>query len=293
MTNQTIRRARKPLAALLLSLSLLLLGPAASALADTSSKVTICHATESLRKPYVKITIARSAEAAHSAHQDGRDIIPAPDAGCDAVTPPPPVDLCPNLLGDQAEVPPGYVVEDTTDFCIPEVTPEPGVFVPCVVSAGVQQTDTTVTGTPADDTIDCSLASPGKMIDGLEGNDTITGTQFLDTITGGDGNDTITGLGGDDVISGNNGNNTISGGEGNDNITSGTGSDTLSGEAGNDFLDGGLGIDSISGGLGDDSLVGPNNDSSVDTVSGGDGVDTCTGPGLEGDIVSGCETQTA
>src|SRR5688500_7423960 len=50
--------------------------------------------------------------------------------------------------------------------------------VPCTVSLGVTQSDTTVTGTPLPDIIDCSAASPGKTINGLSGDDTITGTAF-------------------------------------------------------------------------------------------------------------------
>src|SRR3990170_7878181 len=81
------------------------------------------------------------------------------------------------------------------------------VFIPCVANPGVMQTATTVTGTPGDDTIDCSAALPGKNIDGLGGNDTITGTAFSDRIDGGAGNDTITSgpavsLGDDTVIGG-------------------------------------------------------------------------------------------
>ena len=50
--------------------------------------------------------------------------------------------------------------------------------VDCVVSAGVTQTATTVTGTNRNDTIACGGASRGKKIIGRAGNDTITGTAF-------------------------------------------------------------------------------------------------------------------
>jgi hypothetical protein len=46
------------------------------------SKVTICHATGSDTNPFVKITIAEPAVAAHRRHQNEEDIIPAPDEGC-------------------------------------------------------------------------------------------------------------------------------------------------------------------------------------------------------------------
>lgn len=42
------------------------------------AKVRICHATGSETNPYVLITIAEPAVAAHKRHQDGRDLIPAP-----------------------------------------------------------------------------------------------------------------------------------------------------------------------------------------------------------------------
>ena len=283
-----VRQLRAPL---MLSVALVAFGAPTLASAAPAGKTTICHATGSEKNPYVRITVSNDALAAHDAHQDGRDLIPAPDTCPGTVAPPPPPDdVCANIPGDQATVPEGFV-DDGAGNCFPDpVLP----FIECVVSAGVMQTATTVTGTPADDTIDCSAASPGKTIDTFAGNDTITGTAFLDVITSGDGNDTVTGLAGNDVIDAGGGNNTVTGGLGDDTVTAGTGSDTLTGSEGNDFLDGGTGIDTLSGGPGDDKLVGPNNDSSVDTVSGGDGVnDVCTGPGLDFDIVSGCETQTA
>jgi hypothetical protein len=125
--------------------------------------------------------------------------------------------------------------------------------VDCVVGPGVTQTDTTVTGSPGNDTIDCGGTNPAKTINGNGGNDTITGTDFNDTINGGDGDDTITG---------------------------GTGEDTI---------DGGLGIDTISGSAGNDNLVGASNDGSQDKLAGGDGIDTCQGPAPDPDIHTSCE----
>ena len=282
-------RKSRALGALITSLALVAFLAPAPASSAPVGKTTICHATGSVKNPYVRITVSNAALASHDLHLDSRDIIPAPGAPatCPVVPVPPPVtDVCPNLPGDQPVVPDGF------DLVNGECVPEPGPFIPCVVSAGVTQTATTVTGTPADDTIDCSAASPGKMIDTFAGNDTITGTAFADVINSGGGNDTVTGLAGDDVINAGDGNNTVTGGLGDDTITAGTGSDTLTGSEGNDSLNGSTGIDTISGGPGADQLVGPNNDSSVDTVSGGGGNDVCTGPGLDFDIVSGCEIQT-
>jgi RTX calcium-binding nonapeptide repeat (4 copies) len=124
---------------------------------------------------------------------------------------------------------------------------------PCVVGPGVTQNETTVTGSPGNDTIDCTNVGPGKTINGNAGNDTITGTAFDDTINGGDGNDTITG------------------------------------GAGNDTLNGGLGIDTVSGSDGNDNLVGPSNDGSSDSLDGGLGTDTCQGPAPDPDTHASCE----
>ena len=288
--HQMNSRGRTALAALITGLGLVaLLAPAPASSAAPAGKTTICHATGSANNPYVRISVSNNALPAHAAHQDQQDIIPAPPTCPDTPVPPPVTDVCPNLAGDQPVVPDLFVL--VNGICVPALDLE---FVPCVVSAGVTQTATTVTGTPADDTIDCSAASPGKTIDTFAGNDTITGTVLADVVTAGVGNDTVTGLAGDDVLTGGDGNNTITGGLGDDTITGGTGNDTLTGSEGNDSLDGGSGIDTLSGGPDDDDLVGPNNDGSVDTVSGGDGTgDICTGPGLDFDIVSGCETETA
>ena len=124
----------------------------------------------------------------------------------------------------------------------------------CVVGPGVTQTDTTVTGTPANDTIDCTSADPGKTINGGGGNDTITGTRFNDTINGGAGDDTITG------------------------------------SAGNDRLSGGLGMDTLSGSAGNDNLSGPGNDLAQDRLNGGTGTDSCGPVGVPPDIRDSCES---
>ena len=210
-----------------------------------STNVTICHATGSLTHPYVTITVAKSALAAHQTHQDRRDIIPAPSKGCP-----------PNLT-------------------FPGPTPNPGPFVPCVVSLGVLQTATTVTGTSGDDTIDCTNASPGKWILGLDGNDTITGTAFDDTIIGGNGNDTITGGPGVDYIEGNAGN------------------DTLTGSAGNDTLIAGTGNDTLSGGLGNDTLLATPADAGADGLFGDADLDTCVSAASDGDTQTTCEAGSA
>lgn len=49
-------------------------------------KVTLCHATGSVKNPYVVITISERAAQYHVRHHAGRDIIPAPAGGCQGST---------------------------------------------------------------------------------------------------------------------------------------------------------------------------------------------------------------
>jgi hypothetical protein len=300
----TLRRS--VVTGLFASAALVVVVPGASA--QPAQKVPICHATGSATNPYVAITVSENAVAAHRSHQDRQDVIPAPPTGCatdvcpniaaiqlvvpaglviDAVSGAcvsPPVDVCPNIEGVQPSVPAGLIVDDAGNC----VAPPP--VVGCVVSIGVMQTATTVTGTILNDTIDCTAASPGKTIDGLAGNDTITGTAFNDTIDGLDGNDTITGLGGVDVLTGGNGDDTLTGSDGNDTLSGNAGDDTLSGGAGDDVLDGGDGIDVLNGGTGNDNLSGPSNDQDQDTLNGDSETDVCAGPAPDGiDLYTGCE----
>ena len=153
----------------------------------------------------------------------------------------------------------------------------------CVVGPGVTQTATTVTGSPGDDTIDCTGRDPGKKINGNGGNDTITGTSFNDTINGGDGNDTLTGGPGNDTMTGGDGDDTLTGSDGKDKLTGGNGDDTLNG---------GAGLDKLNGDSGADTLNGPANDDSRDVLNGGTGpasttVDGCFGP--PEDSITNCE----
>ncbi len=168
----------------------------------------------------------------------------------------------------------------------------------CVTSFGVTQTDTTVTGTTANDTIDCGGALPGKTVNGSGGNDSITGTVYVDTLNGDSGNDTMTGAIGNDILNGGIGDDTLTGSAGDDLLNGGTGDDTLTGSEGidtlkgdddNDTLNGGIGNDSLDGGPGtdilrgdpgNDSLTGPPWDGRSDSLNGGADTDTCEPPGL-------------
>jgi Ca2+-binding RTX toxin-like protein len=88
------------------------------------------------------------------------------------------------------------------------------------------------------------------VINGLQGDDTITGQNGIAslthlTINGGDGNDTLGGGDGDDAINGGNGNDTIDGNRGNDVLLGGNGNDTIVWDPGDgsDTADGGGGSD--------------------------------------------------
>ena len=83
-------------------------------------------------------------------------------------------------------------------------------------------------------------------INGLDGNDSLTGLSTNDMLNGGTGDDTLRGQGGND---------TLNGGIGADNLDGGDNNDTLNGSIGNDTLNGGSGNDRIDGGTGTDTVV--------------------------------------
>jgi hypothetical protein len=95
-------------------------------------KITICHATGSATNPYVIITISVNGLNGHRDHQDGRDIIPAPEGGCPAASNPenpgnPPGGDNP---GANTPNPPGPTVTQTAPppatITAPATTPPPG-----------------------------------------------------------------------------------------------------------------------------------------------------------------------
>lgn len=155
---------------------------------------------------------------------------------------------------------------------------------------GGGETHQVIEGTDGDDTI---TAGDGfNIIRGGDGNDTITGGDNLNFIYGGEGDDTITGGNGTNIIHGDEGNDTITdgsgssyidGGEGEDIIHAGEGNDIIIGGFGNDHLYGEDGDDVIAGNAGDDEIYGGNGDDTVyadagnDTVHGGAGNDSLFG----------------
>jgi Ca2+-binding RTX toxin-like protein len=142
---------------------------------------------------------------------------------------------------------------------------------------------------------------PGVLVDGGDGNDTITTAAGMDEIlggpgddllSGGDGNDTIFGGLGVDVILGDAGNDELHGDDGDDDISGvggddtiwgGAGKDTLKGQNGNDLLHGGDANDWLIGGAGNDTLWG---EGGKDVLSGGDGNDRLYGGG-HNDVLKG------
>lgn len=109
---------------------------------------------------------------------------------------------------------------------------------------------------------------------GLQGNDTLTGSDSSDKLWGYEGNDSIIGGGGWDNTHGNQGNDTIRGGEGGDWVIGGKDHDELYGGPGNDLVYGNLGNDIVYGGLDDDGVLGGQGN---DFVYGQEGNDTVSG----------------
>ncbi|MBL96165.1 MAG: hypothetical protein CMF70_12780, partial [Magnetovibrio sp.] len=128
---------------------------------------------------------------------------------------------------------------------------------------------------------------------GEDGHVTLTGTGTVDdvlvvgpqamTLEGVAGNDILTGGDGADTIDGALGDDTIDGGAGDDTIYGQEGADDISGGTGDDMIDGGLDNDMITAGAGDDTVYGSSGD---DTIMGGAGDDTIDG-GLGADLIDG------
>ena len=160
--------------------------------------------------------------------------------------------------------------------------------------AGAAQLIATLDGAPGLAATDLAVlngssgGTPGQVINGTSGNDTLTGTAGDDTLNGLGGNDELVGSGGNDFYDGGSGNNdtlnfrltstpmvvdfgagTISGGFtgtfvnmervlsglGDDSLIGTAGAQNLSGRAGNDTLEGGSGNDWLWGGGGNDTFI--------------------------------------
>ena len=91
-----------------------------------------------------------------------------------------------------------------------------------------------------------------NTINGIDGDDNLTGTNKDDLINGGAGDDKLFGGAGNDKLLGGLGNDTLTGGIGDDILFGGEGNDTLLGGAGDDRLFGGTGFNTLTGGAGRD-----------------------------------------
>ncbi len=135
---------------------------------------------------------------------------------------------------------------------------------------GVQLQQTLVQGGNGNDTL--SAPQGGASLYGESGDDTLLGGTGITYMSGGVGNDTISGGPGADYAWGDDGDDWVSGGAGDDQVTGGTGNDQLSGGAGDDLLFGDDGDDTLAGGTGMNYLAGGagNDIYVVDAASGGD-----------------------
>jgi Ca2+-binding RTX toxin-like protein len=115
----------------------------------------------------------------------------------------------------------------------------------------------------------------------------LEGTVNADTLATDGKYDEINGLAGDD---------TLTGGELSDRLLGGAGNDTLIGNGGDDYLQGGEGQNLVQGGLGNDTLDISARSIVLDTLEGGDGTDTLqisSGVNLAGASISQIETITS
>ena len=146
------------------------------------------------------------------------------------------------------------------------------------------------------------------MIDGLNGDDTITGGNLTDQLwggagdddlNGGDGDDRMVGFIGNDQLSGGNGHDWLWGGDGNDTLTGNNGDDFISGNAGNDVLIGSVGSDTLYGGADDDIIYALDSDadnkadlSYSNLIYGGEGDDTIYGSSGDDTLNGGAGNDT-
>ena len=121
----------------------------------------------------------------------------------------------------------------------------------------------TINGGASGNRIDGRQATVPLILNGLDGNDSISGGNQNDLLFGGNGND---------LLNGREGNDSLEGGDGNDGLSGYTGNDALRGDAGTDTLFGHDGSDQLFGGIDNDSLIGGGG-----TSVSGDGPDTLQG----------------
>lgn len=89
----------------------------------------------------------------------------------------------------------------------------------------------------------------------IGGNDLLNGNDGDDTLSGAAGNDTLNGGNGLDRLVGGTGNDLMNGGADADTLLGGAGTDVANGDAGNDLINAGAGNDTVNGGAGDDQII--------------------------------------
>lgn len=154
-----------------------------------------------------------------------------------------------------------------------------------------QGQELTIRAGDGDDVIEVAAnVTVNIVVEGGDGDDTITTGAGDDRIDGGAGNDIIfSGAGrddifggsGDDVLAGGDGVNIIHGGDGNDAITAGAGTNFIEGGAGDDVIQGGGRSDILSGGTGNDRIALGDGKS---TVYAGGGDDTIDNAGINATV---------
>jgi hypothetical protein len=225
----------------------------------------------------------------------------------------PPTPVAP-VLADPPAPASGLRPSPTTEPDPPPPRPSPA---DCASSAGVVERGDVVAGTEGPDSIDCSGASAAKVIVGLGGDDTLTGSRFADRLLAGPGDDTMAGGRGADELHGGRGADAVTfsqapravtadletgeaTGEGGDRIESvrrlvgsrhddillgSEGDEALRGGRGADYLAARGGDDVLHGGRGTDTLIGG---AGRDTLTAGESRDACAG-GIGRDTTRQCE----
>src|SRR3954451_3874445 len=142
----------------------------------------------------------------------------------------------------------------------------------------------TILGGDGDDVLSTNTTASGTVLDGGEGNDTLSSGPNRDILNGGPGNDPLESRGGDDQLDGGPGADTLRGGLQDDDLEGGTGPDTIVGEGGGDTVSytESAGVTARLGGTttgNGSSLDAPGDtiDASVEALSGGPGPDQLTG----------------
>ena len=146
----------------------------------------------------------------------------------------------------------------------------------------------TLSGMAGADSISASAFGTALILNGNEGNDSLTGGDAGDTISGGLDNDTLAGGPGDDVLAGDPGDDSITGGAGTNRVSyagsaAGVRVDLGAGTATGEGTDSLAGIQNVTGSPQNDRL---NGNQPANQLSGGDGNDAITG-GLGNDILAG------